>query len=96
MGGVLILISRLRHHPAVGRSRNGYVWVVLLVTIGFGAIGFGDDFLKLTKRNTKGLPGRVKLLAQVVIGLVATAIVIWVAAGAAVDRPRACRSSRRC
>jgi phospho-N-acetylmuramoyl-pentapeptide-transferase len=51
---------------------------VLLVTIGYGAIGFGDDFLKLTKRNTKGLPGRFKLLAQFVIGIIATAIIIWV------------------
>jgi phospho-N-acetylmuramoyl-pentapeptide-transferase len=59
---------------------NPYVWVVLMVTIGYGAIGFGDDFLKLTKRNTKGLPGRFKLLAQFVIGIIATAIVIWVQA----------------
>ena len=35
-------------------SRNGYVWVVLLVTLGFGAVGFVDDYLKLTKRNSHG------------------------------------------
>ena len=54
--------------------KNHYVWIVLLVTVGFGAIGFADDFLKLTKRNSKGLPGKMKLLAQFIIG---TAAALW-------------------
>jgi hypothetical protein len=41
---------------------NAYTWIVLLVSVGFGAVGFGDDYLKLTKRNSKGLPGRLKLI----------------------------------
>jgi phospho-N-acetylmuramoyl-pentapeptide-transferase len=52
--------------------RNPFVWYALLVMIGFGGIGFMDDYLKLTKRNTKGLPGKVKLLIQFIIGTVAT------------------------
>jgi phospho-N-acetylmuramoyl-pentapeptide-transferase len=78
MGGLMFLISACATTILWADVSNPYVWVVLLVTIGYGAIGFGDDFLKLTKRNTKGLPGRFKLLAQFVIGIVATAIVIWV------------------
>jgi len=78
MGGLMFLISACATTILWADVGNPYVWVVLLVTIGYGAIGFGDDFLKLTKRNSKGLPGRFKLLAQFVIGIVATAIVIWV------------------
>jgi phospho-N-acetylmuramoyl-pentapeptide-transferase len=51
------------------------VWVVLLVTIGFGLIGFADDYMKLTKRNSRGLPGKLKLLAQLVISLAAASAV---------------------
>ncbi|MGB1027784.1 MAG: phospho-N-acetylmuramoyl-pentapeptide-transferase, partial [Rhodospirillaceae bacterium] len=47
----------------------------LLVTLGYGVIGFGDDFLKVTKKNTKGLPGKLKLVGQVGIATVAA---IWV------------------
>jgi phospho-N-acetylmuramoyl-pentapeptide-transferase len=79
MGGLMFLISACLTTILWADIGNPYVWVVLLVTIGYGAIGFGDDFLKLTKRNTKGLPGRVKLLAQLVIGAAASAVVIWVA-----------------
>jgi phospho-N-acetylmuramoyl-pentapeptide-transferase len=80
MGGLMFLISACATTILWADVSNPYVWVVVLVTIGYGAIGFGDDFLKLTKRNTKGLPGRLKLLAQFVIGLFATAIVVWVQA----------------
>ncbi|HEY8927405.1 MAG TPA: phospho-N-acetylmuramoyl-pentapeptide-transferase, partial [Polyangia bacterium] len=50
------------------------VWLALLVTVGYGAIGFLDDYLKITKKNKKGLPGRLKLVGQFVIGGVA---VVW-------------------
>jgi len=79
MGGLMFLISACVTTILWADVGNPYVWVVLMVTIGYGAIGFGDDFLKLTKRNTKGLPGRAKLLAQFLIGALASAIVIWVA-----------------
>jgi phospho-N-acetylmuramoyl-pentapeptide-transferase len=55
--------------------RNRYVWAVLIVTVGFGVVGFADDYLKLTKRHHEGLPGRFKLLAQVCIALAAS---IWI------------------
>ncbi|MEO1193473.1 MAG: phospho-N-acetylmuramoyl-pentapeptide-transferase [Pseudomonadota bacterium] len=75
MGGLLILISLTLSTLLWADLSNGFVWVVLLVTLGFGLIGFGDDYLKLTKRNHKGLPGKMKLLTQFAIALVA---VIWV------------------
>jgi phospho-N-acetylmuramoyl-pentapeptide-transferase len=71
MGGVLILLAVTVSTLLWADLRNGFVWVVLFVTVGFGAIGFGDDYLKLTRRNSKGLPGRLKLAAQIVIGLIA-------------------------
>jgi phospho-N-acetylmuramoyl-pentapeptide-transferase len=72
MGGFLILIAITISTLLWADLRNGYVWAVLLVTGGFGAVGFVDDYLKLTQRNTKGLPGRVKLIVQVIIGGAAT------------------------
>jgi phospho-N-acetylmuramoyl-pentapeptide-transferase len=69
MGGVLILIAMGLSTLIWADLDNGYVWAVMLVTLGYGGIGFADDFLKLTKRNTKGVSGRVKLVAQAVIGL---------------------------
>ncbi len=72
MGGFLILIALLTSTLLWSNLGNGYVWIVLLVTFGFGMIGFVDDYLKLTKRNSKGLPGRVKLLFQLIIGVSAS------------------------
>ena len=72
MGGLMILLAAALTTLLWADLTNGFVWIVLLVTIGYGLIGFGDDFLKLTKRNSKGLSGRLKLVAQGVIGLAAT------------------------
>ncbi len=77
MGGLMFLISACVTTLLWADLSNGYVWVVLWVTLGYGAIGFGDDFLKLTKRNNKGRPGRLKLVAQLAIGLVAALWVMW-------------------
>ncbi len=75
MGGVLILLALTISTLLWADLTNGYVWAVLLVTIGFGAVGFADDYLKLTKRNPKGLSGRTKLIAQSLIALVAA---VWI------------------
>ncbi|TXH32643.1 MAG: phospho-N-acetylmuramoyl-pentapeptide-transferase [Rhodospirillaceae bacterium] len=72
MGGLMFLLSATITTLLWADISNPYVWIVLAVTIGYGLIGFGDDFLKLTKRNTKGLPGKLKLAGQIVIGLIAT------------------------
>lgn len=72
MGGLMILISVTISTLLWADLSNMFVWQALLVMVGYGMIGFGDDYLKLTKRNTKGLSGRLKLLLQLGIALVAT------------------------
>ncbi|HQX27096.1 MAG TPA: phospho-N-acetylmuramoyl-pentapeptide-transferase [Alphaproteobacteria bacterium] len=72
MGGLMILISVSISTLLWADLTNNFVWYALLVMVGYGLIGFGDDYLKLTKRNTKGLPGKLKLLLQFIIGLSAT------------------------
>ncbi|MBU0800232.1 MAG: phospho-N-acetylmuramoyl-pentapeptide-transferase, partial [Alphaproteobacteria bacterium] len=72
MGGLMILIAVTISTLLWADLTNVYVWYALLVMVGFGLIGFGDDYLKLTKKNSKGLPGKMKLLAQCVVGLIAT------------------------
>ena len=71
MGGFLILIALAVSTLLWADLRDRYVWIVLLVTLGYGLIGFMDDFLKVTKRNTKGLSGKLKLLGQLVIAAAA-------------------------
>ncbi len=74
MGGLMILIGVLFSTVLWADLTNAYVWIVLLVTTGFGLIGFFDDYLKLTKRNSRGLPGKIKLVLQVAI---AAGAAIW-------------------
>jgi phospho-N-acetylmuramoyl-pentapeptide-transferase len=81
MGGVLILGALLIATLLWSRLDNGYVWIVVLVTLGFGAIGFADDFLKVTKFNVKGVSGRVRLGAGFGIALVASAWAAWLQPG---------------
>lgn len=71
MGGVMILL-------AVGISTllwadltNRYVWIVICVTLAYGLIGFFDDYLKVTKQNSKGLRGKLKLVAQFATAVIA-------------------------
>ena len=77
MGGVLILLSLTLSVLLWADLRNGFVWAVLFVTLGYGALGFADDWLKVTKRNTKGVSGRSKLIAQAGIALVAALWFMW-------------------
>ena len=71
MGGLMILISVTISTLLWSNLASPYVWYALLVMVGYGLIGFGDDYLKLTKKNSKGLPGKLKLLAQILIGATA-------------------------
>ena len=76
MGGVMILLAVSISTLLWVDLHNAYTWIVLFcVPVGFGAIGFGDDYLKLTKRNSKGLSSRLKLVWQIVIAAM-TAIAI--------------------
>jgi phospho-N-acetylmuramoyl-pentapeptide-transferase len=71
MGGALILVSIAITTLLWADLRNRFVWVVLLVTLGFGAIGWIDDYRKVVYRNSKGLSVRAKFVAQSLIGLLA-------------------------
>ncbi|MEH6475841.1 MAG: phospho-N-acetylmuramoyl-pentapeptide-transferase [Sneathiella sp.] len=75
MGGFLILIALGFGTLLWADLTNRYVWAVLMVTLGFGAIGFADDYLKVSRHNTRGVPGKVKLLFQFIIALAAT---LWI------------------
>jgi len=69
MGGALILIAIAVTTFLWGDLRNQYLWVVLLVTLGFGAVGWVDDWRKVVHRNPKGLSAKAKFFWQSVIGL---------------------------
>jgi len=71
MGGALVLISILTATLLWADLSNRFVWVVLGVTFGFGAIGWVDDYRKVVKNNPKGLSAKAKFLWQSLIGLVA-------------------------
>jgi phospho-N-acetylmuramoyl-pentapeptide-transferase len=75
MGGVLILSALTISTLLWVDLRNAYVWSVLFVTLGYGALGFADDYRKLARRNHNGVSARVKLTAQMLIGLAAA---IWI------------------
>lgn len=74
MGGLMILSGIFVATLLWADLTNYYVWAVLFVTLGFGAIGFYDDFLKVTKSSTKGFSGKIRLLMEVLIAAVAVGI----------------------
>jgi phospho-N-acetylmuramoyl-pentapeptide-transferase len=71
MGGVLILFSGVLSTLLLADLDNAYVWVALSVTLGFGAIGFADDYRKLRGSSSRGLSGRTRLGLEMVVGLIA-------------------------
>jgi len=75
MGGVIILLAILGSTVLWANLRNRYVWVAMLAIAGFGMIGMWDDWTKV--RTRRGIPARVKLLAQVVLTLGLLQIVYW-------------------
>ncbi len=72
MGGLLILIALSVATLLWANLTNPFIWACLGVTIAFGIIGFLDDYLKVSKRDSNGLSGRLKLVLQVAIAAVAT------------------------
>ena len=81
MGGFLILLGLVPSTLLWADLSNAYVWIVLLVTLGFGAIGFADDYLKVTKISSAGVSGRLKLLYETLIALIAAYALVSVAQG---------------
>ncbi len=71
MGGLMILVSVMISTLLWSDLSNAFVWYALLVLGGYGAIGFADDYLKLSKKNSDGLSGKLKILCQLIIGAIA-------------------------
>ncbi|RYE33906.1 MAG: phospho-N-acetylmuramoyl-pentapeptide-transferase [Hyphomicrobiales bacterium] len=71
MGGLMILTGVFVAVLLWGNLRNPYVWIVLGVTAAYGAIGFYDDFLKVTKQSHKGFSGKARIAIEVVVALIA-------------------------
>ncbi len=75
MGGILILLALVVSTVLWADLTNTFVWVALGVTVTYGLIGFLDDYRKVTRRDSTGLPGRLKLLLQTVIAIAAG---VWI------------------
>ncbi len=78
MGGLMILSGIFVSTLLWADLGNLYVWAVLFVTIGFGAIGFYDDFLKVTRASVHGFSSKMRLLAEFLVAGVAVACFIWI------------------
>lgn len=72
MGGLLILSALFFSTLMWARLDNPYIWIILLVTMAFGLIGFADDYAKVTKQNTKGVSGRVRFSLGLAIAALAS------------------------
>ncbi len=92
MGGLLILLSMTIATLLWARLDNPYVWIVMGVTLAFGALGFWDDYLKVTKQTASGVVGSMKLVIQFGVALIAGALCVW-ALGAAPDAPAGIETS---
>jgi len=79
MGGLMIMAGVLVSTLLWANLANHYVWVVLFVTVGFGAIGFYDDYLKVTKQSHKGFSGRSRLAIEAVIAVTACIAISYMA-----------------
>ncbi|XGA78874.1 phospho-N-acetylmuramoyl-pentapeptide-transferase [Halomonas sp. CH40] len=79
MGGAMILIAMAVSTLLWGDLTNLYVWIVLGVTLGFGAVGWVDDYRKVVEKNPRGLPARWKYFWQSVVGLGAAVVLYWTA-----------------
>ena len=77
MGGLMILAGAIGGTLLWANLTNVYVWVVLMVTAGYGVLGFMDDYDKVTKQTTAGVSAPVKLVIQFGIALAAAALLIW-------------------
>ena len=77
MGGLMILSGLAVSVLLWGNLSNPYVWVVLLLTLVYGAVGLYDDYLKVTRQSADGFPGRIKLVIETAAALAAATTIVW-------------------
>jgi phospho-N-acetylmuramoyl-pentapeptide-transferase len=88
MGGTLIIFACVIATALLADLTDWYVWVALGVTLGHGLIGFLDDWAKVRRKNSAGIPGRVRLAAEFTIaGIAAAAIYAWSGHGGSLTMP---------
>ena len=75
MGGFLILLSLVFSTLLWADITSHFIWIAVAVTLGFGLIGFADDYIKVTKSSSKGVPGKLKFVLEVII---AAAAAYWI------------------
>jgi phospho-N-acetylmuramoyl-pentapeptide-transferase len=80
MGGILIIFAVVISTLLWANLTIDYVWLILLVTVGFGLIGFIDDYRKLIGKNSRGVSGKVRLFAEILIALFAS-IILYIKPG---------------
>jgi phospho-N-acetylmuramoyl-pentapeptide-transferase len=77
MGGLIVLAAVLIPTILWANIQNTYVLLIVLITVGLGAVGFLDDYLKVIKKMKKGLIGRYKIVGQVLIGCIVGGTIFW-------------------
>jgi phospho-N-acetylmuramoyl-pentapeptide-transferase len=76
MGGLMILAGVTVSTLLWANLSNPYIWIVLGVTLSYGAIGFYDDYLKVTRRTSSGFSSRIRLGLEIIVAVIATALVM--------------------
>lgn len=77
MGGVIIILSILVSILLMGKLENIYIIIMIISTIWLGALGFVDDYIKVFKKDKEGLKGKIKVVAQVGLGLIVGLMMYW-------------------
>ena len=77
MGGLLIVAAGVISTLLWANLSNPYVWVILGIFVGFGLIGFTDDYLKLTHHNSRGISGKRRLLIEFLLAFMACLLMIY-------------------
>ena len=93
MGGFLILFGILSGTLLWGDLENRFVWVVLVVTVGFGVVGWVDDYRKVVHRNPKGMSAKEKYFWQSLIGFGAAFYLAFAIAAPSTAATNPCRNS---
>ncbi len=91
MGGLFIAFSLVVSVLLWADLRNPHIWLILLIYLGFGAVGFADDYLKILRRNNKGLSARSKFLLQMVVAGIALWLLYEVRSEINADNPKLVR-----